>query len=683
MTMCDTTNNSALLWNGFSFWDPLNETHNLGDAPVQLHFSAILSCGSSYSLEWTLLLDTDNDGHQEFALRAGDNIAAGYFPIGNVLLPSGSYFDSLLFDNRMVSGSEKFRFALEEALSGDTLTARLRWHTDQAPGVYQDPELPLGTHTLMWVLSRGAERDTCTQVFRVIDCGAPKVTCIADLSMGIQPGNPPSSTLWAQDVLQKVQDNYSFGDQNQLSFRINGTGTGFPVDSLGNPVYQIKFTCMHLGEQLLDLWARDRSGNTDSCQMRIFIRSNGFCDTPMPWYPEICVEPVCKPGKDLPGVNVTLSGGAPGPPPVLSEQEGCFYFPPDLPFLPYKIDFLKNDDPLKGVSAYDVVLISRHIQGSSPLDDPYVKIAADVNRSGAISSFDLVELRKVILGVYTVFPNNTSWRFVDAAFVFPNPQNPFQTTFPESLDINMPFLPPQKMYGIKVGDVNCSNILNYLSGEAEVRGAESLLLPDMQLEAGNVVKVPVFLPPAHPWFGAQLAFRFDPEVLEILDVQSALSPEFWDVHTPTSGTWRFVWAQGSEAAFRPGDPLLTLHVRSKAPARLSDALRLDRDVLRPEVYGSDGIHSLQTAFLPNSDPVPAPWPNPASDLLRFPVPAITQGDAALRVWDAQGKTVYAGNLSASDYPAWVDVSVGHWETGVYVWQWLTSEGVYSGQVVKE
>jgi len=34
-----------------------------------------------------------------------------------------------------------------------------------------------------------------------------------------------------------------------------------------------------------------------------------------------------------------------------------------------------------------------------------------------------VEIRKLILGLYTDLPNNKSWRFVDHAFVFPNPNN--------------------------------------------------------------------------------------------------------------------------------------------------------------------------------------------------------------------------------------------------------------------
>ncbi len=78
------------------------------------------------------------------------------------------------------------------------------------------------------------------------------------------------------------------------------------------------------------------------------------------------------------------------------------------------------------------MLISRHILGLEPLGSPYRMIAADANKSGSIGSFDIVELPKLILGIYQQLPTNTSWRVVDQSFVFPNPNNPFQTVSPEN-----------------------------------------------------------------------------------------------------------------------------------------------------------------------------------------------------------------------------------------------------------
>nr|MBP8240113.1 hypothetical protein [Saprospiraceae bacterium] len=90
-------------------------------------------------------------------------------------------------------------------------------------------------------------------------------------------------------------------------------------------------------------------------------------------------------------------------------------------------------DPLNGVSTLDAVLIVRHIDGSEPLISPYQIIAADVDRNSIINAQDTFDLRNLILGVTEEFPNNSSWRFVDAAYQFPNPANPLSPAYPGSV----------------------------------------------------------------------------------------------------------------------------------------------------------------------------------------------------------------------------------------------------------
>ena len=87
---------------------------------------------------------------------------------------------------------------------------------------------------------------------------------------------------------------------------------------------------------------------------------------------------------------------------------------------------------LEGVSTLDLVLIQRHITGLGVLNSPYKLIAADVNNDRKISTLDLVDLRKTILGVQPEFTNNDSWRMVNKKFDFLDPTNPFATQIPGS-----------------------------------------------------------------------------------------------------------------------------------------------------------------------------------------------------------------------------------------------------------
>jgi hypothetical protein len=123
---------------------------------------------------------------------------------------------------------------------------------------------------------------------------------------------------------------------------------------------------------------------------------------------------------------------------------------------------VKDDNPLNGVTTYDLVLISKHILGIEPLSSPYKMIAADANKSNSITTFDIVELRKLILGVYTELPNNTSWRFVDKAQTFANPANPFAAPLKENISVASALtnMTDEHFVGVKIGDVNGTAVAN-------------------------------------------------------------------------------------------------------------------------------------------------------------------------------------------------------------------------------
>ena len=103
----------------------------------------------------------------------------------------------------------------------------------------------------------------------------------------------------------------------------------------------------------------------------------------------------------------------------------------------YVITPYRNDDLLNGVTTLDLVTIQSWILGLSDFDSPYQMIAADANNSESITTLDIVVIQKAILGLETEFLNNTSWRFVDAAYNFPDPNDPWANGgFPETIALN-------------------------------------------------------------------------------------------------------------------------------------------------------------------------------------------------------------------------------------------------------
>lgn len=122
----------------------------------------------------------------------------------------------------------------------------------------------------------------------------------------------------------------------------------------------------------------------------------------------------------------------------------------------YEISAYKDKDDKLGVSSLDYVMIIRHMLGIQELDSPYKIIAADINADNKVTGIDLLPLRRIILGVISKFPRNTSYRVLDANYEFPDPKNPWpdENNYPYLI----PFTPDQDVtfnfIGIKIGNIN-------------------------------------------------------------------------------------------------------------------------------------------------------------------------------------------------------------------------------------
>lgn len=185
----------------------------------------------------------------------------------------------------------------------------------------------------------------------------------------------------------------------------------------------------------------------------------------------------------------------------------------------------KDDQPLNGITVIDLMLMSKHILGLEPLSSPYSMLAADVNKSGSITAFDIVETRKLLMGIYTEWPNASSeWRFLPEYVQFPNPSNPFQSGISYQLPGNE-FLAYDNdtlsLIGLKVGDVDGDASPTSTAYKAPT-GVDSLfvILPDIELNPGNATTtIPVNLSvPPQTLNGVQLRLKFKVPGLQIVGI---------------------------------------------------------------------------------------------------------------------------------------------------------------------
>jgi|GEM_PF-6589168 len=243
-------------------------------------------------------------------------------------------------------------------------------------------------------------------------------------------------------------------------------------------------------------------------------------------------------GADVPNVLVDLSGTTTGN--QTTGNNGNYLFPSLSSGGNYYVAPYRNDNHPECVTISDMLKVSRHILGLEYLPSPYAIIRADVDNSQTVAVGDLVELRKVILGVNPQFPSNTSWRFVPADYVFPNPSNPFFQTFPETGEaLNITSDQQIDFIGLKTGDVmECGGPV----------GAPFVTLsaPHLTADNGDLITVDVTADGFTDVAGLQFSMSWDPAILQFNSVQNYNLPvgaTNFNTLNAANGQLSFAWVQ--------------------------------------------------------------------------------------------------------------------------------------------
>ena len=626
------TPNNSQLWNEMYWWDNSIQSHDLCEEPTDLCITGTDACsGANINIEYLLFLDLDGDGVMETVVNSVNTGIAGLgwnnVLYNNLNTPNFAGGTSRQFDGRPVPGNQKYGFSIQETVSGTEKTACVRWNTQQQQNTHIVPELPHGTHKIKWFITDGCGNNAEYEyTFTVKDCKAPTVVCLNGLSVNIMPTG--MITLWASDFLQYTEDNCTPAGQLKIGIRKCGTGTGFPVDANGNPITNITFDCTELGSQCVELWSIDVAGNADYCETYIIVQDNlGGCSG------NISVSGALK-TEALEGIEEAVITVTPGAS-ALSSATGE-YMAGGIPTASnVSITPEKDDNPLNGVTTYDLVLISKHILGLEPLNSPYKMIAADANKSGSITTFDIVEIRKLILGIYTELPNNTSWRFVDKSFSFPNATNPFQTAFPEVINIANATAHQlnQDFTGVKIGDVNGNAVANAtMQAEERTAGTAIFDIEDRDVKAGEEFEVS--FKSAEALQGFQFTATLDG--LTAVDVVTAENVNASNFNLATANAM---------AVSIDGAQSFTVRFRADKAGKLSQMLGVSGAITRAEAYGDAG--RLGVAFRFDGKTIsgvgfelyqnqPNPFVN--KTFVGFYLPEAAE--ATLSVFDETGRVVY-------------------------------------------
>jgi hypothetical protein len=460
-------------------------------------------------------------------------------------------------------------------------------------------------------------------------------------------------TVWATDfVASKIYDCNGQGPETKDGLKLVTKYSINRVKEAVNPNQtSISVNCadLELGFILVELHAWDEKGNHDFCVTFLEIQDNNkVCPKADPLAGEIAGLVTTDDTEPVQGVDVDMSGGA-----QLKRStaaNGGFSFTGLKKGTDYTVAAQLDKDHLNGVSTLDLILIQKHILGIKAITSPYRLIAADVNNSKSISTIDLIQIRKLILNIDNRFNNVPSWKFVDAAYRFPEAGNPWTEAYPEVVNINdLDGKVQANFIAIKMGDIN-GNAATNGAVASEIRGAKDMILTTEEqiLKAGQSYSIAIKAKDLANIQGYQFTLEVDPSLAQIegIDYTGLMKAENFGVFASNGQ----ITASYHSTTSLPGAPsgeavLFTLKLKAESNIKLSEVLDINNRLTHVEAYNLNdevmGVKLTLDNFLAEEKAaLYQNTPNPFSDetSIGFYLPKATE--ALLTVRDVKGALIY-------------------------------------------
>ncbi len=590
-------------------------------------------------------------------------------------------------------GSPSINYSYKIDLNNDN-TIDIQSSNDTVSGAFAK-----GTHKVIWrATDNCGSLIQCTYLFQVKDCQPPSLLCINGLTQGLDAPDCQETFAASQFVLS-MSDNCTPTNQLLLGIRRSGAGSGFPSEST------LTFGSCDKGFNNIEVWIKDGNGLANVCNNYVLIQDGNNdcpCNNDADLYFNGCARTDAHKRlsnfklktkfETLPGASSPLSLN-------FSDNivDSCYTL--HLDHIPFANDYqavIRGErlaGAVVGVTTYDLVLTSKHILGLEPFTSVYQMVAADVNKSSSVTTFDILETRKLILGIYDTFPLVPAWRITRpvanpaqianfAALV-----DTYQITLPNLLDDitfqNLDFI------GVKYGDVNGSASFTGDPVADERYTAPPLLLraDERWLEAGEEAVVDFYWEEPITLEGWQFALEADPAMLQILSVGGLPADQFM-LKGPGL---RALWADGMGQFFDRKKTVFSLTIKALQAGKISNALFFAAESLRSEAYSPAANHTTDRhplflhigAGAQASATFFAPRPNPFAEETSFDLLVANPGAAHLEVFDLNGKLlvseVYDMETGFQTLRLPASSLAGK---GVFIYRLAVGEAVSRGRLVK-
>ncbi len=509
-----------------------------------------------------------------------------------------------------------------------------------------DRTVDYGTHKVTFFATDECDNTTsCDQLVTVKDQKAPTPYCLGEVVTTLNEDG--IAEIWASDFDNGSYDECIGNDDVIVAFDAAGTqfSRSYNCDSLTSEITELDIM----------IFVIDTEGNSDFCTSVLKLQDNfGVCGFEAENRAEVSGNVYTEDQSDLSEVEVMIMDMTSETPTYdMTDEIGAYAFADLAIYNDYYLEPNRNTSYLEGVSTLDLVLIQRHILGLADLDSPYKVIAADINGSESVSASDIVQLRKLVLGVYDELPNNSSWRFVDAEQEFFDALDPFPYAEKIELDHLEENMVAANFIGVKIGDVNGTYQTNANGNEeVETRSTFTIKTTDAKLVAGQTFTLPLTTAVEVSTYGLQMTIEFDADKVSFAGYAGSDNIRLTDANLGLSQAHRgqisIAYDQATAVDLSAEELLLELTFVANENAQVADIFTLGERTLSAEIYVEDagqikaqnmsleienrngiaqevGFHLMQNA--------PNPFDN--NTTISFTLP--TAGYASLKVFDYTGR----------------------------------------------
>ena len=509
---------------------------------------------------------------------------------------------------------------------------------DSVASITIDTMLMPGTYNVLWTAEddcNNTAEELCQ--FTIVDDVAPVASCVRSISTSI--GDDGMVTIWAVDF-----------DMNGSSTDACGGALTYSFSGEDRNLSSISLTCDSIPNGItvnreLMVWVWDESDNRSFCIVNYRVDDNaGVCDDVLTGNSAISGKVTTAMGDDLESANIfTTAASAAYNSQTATDIAGDYVFNDNPNYQDYTITATKDDDYLNGVSTLDLVLIQQYILGMRSFDTPYQVIAADVNGDERVSSLDLVDIRRLILGTTDQLTAEKSWVFLDANQGFGSVDNPW----PLNETINVDDLQSNELNkhftAVKLGDVNGNAIANAaLAGTRRGRTTE-MNINDVQLQANEATEIVLTQAYAETMYGFQVSMDVKGLEIESIGVNGEELPS--SHYTIDNNVLKLsdVYPAGIQGIE------ITLHVIPQQDMMTSSAIKFDDSQIRSEIYVKESLESVELTLKYNESPSaiqsrqfqlyqnePNPFSNSTSIGFYIDQPAVVE----LSIFDMTGRQLY-------------------------------------------